>query len=184
MRSVVIFPSTCPAHSSSGPHVSRPQEFINKDPSSGSNSPSPDENLATHPSFKNQFNPSAPDESFESYFALQLLASVTPTPPSSPEPAPARTGSAPNSSARESGVGKKQRHNEKLKLAGSDDSSAAPWPRPGTKWERSHLLPRTHQDQAQKPERKLEKKTLKWQNAHLLVSFLLPFWLSRSPPAA
>jgi hypothetical protein len=117
-------PPSAPTHT-----FRAPQEFINEDPNSGSNSPSPDENLATHPSFKSEFNPSAHDESFESYFALRRLrpASATPTPPSSPGPAPAGTGSAPNSSVREreSEVGKKQRHKEKLKLAGLDDSDSS-----------------------------------------------------------
>ncbi|KAF9644333.1 hypothetical protein BDM02DRAFT_3181585 [Thelephora ganbajun] len=102
-------------------------ESTGEDPNSGTNSPSPDENLAVHPSFKEEFNPCAHDESYEAYFAVRRVrpASATPTPPSSPPPGPIGTGSAPSSSVRGSDVGKKQRHKEKLKLAGLDDSDSS-----------------------------------------------------------
>ena len=117
-------PPTCSPLGSRGSHL---QEFIGEDPNSGSNSPSPGENLATHPSFKEEFNPSAHDESCESYFAARRVrhASGTPTPEPSPAPAPIGTGSAPNSSVKGSEIGKKQRHNEKLKLAGLYDSDSS-----------------------------------------------------------
>ena len=104
------------------------QEFNGEDPNSGSNSPPPDENLQIHPIFKEEFNPSAYDDSFEPYFASRCVwaASATPTPPPSPPQSPDVIWSAPNSGVRESDVGKKQRHKEKLKLAGlgNSDSSA------------------------------------------------------------
>jgi len=109
------------------PCGSQLQEFIGEDPNSGSNSPSPGENLATHPSFREEFNPSTHDESYESYFATRRVrqASGTPTPEPSPVPAPIGAGSAQNSSIRGSEIGKKQRHNEKLKLAGLYDSDSS-----------------------------------------------------------
>jgi len=80
-----------------------------------------------HPGFKEEFNPSAHDESFESYFAARRVrpSSSTPTPTPSPPPAPTVTVSAPNSSVRGSDVGKKQKHKEKLKFAGLDDSDGS-----------------------------------------------------------
>ena len=80
-----------------------------------------------HPGFKEEFNPSAHDESFESYFAARRVrpSSSTPTPTPSPPPAPTVIVSAPNSSVRGSDVGKKQKHKEKLKFAGLDDSDGS-----------------------------------------------------------
>ena len=92
---------------------------MGEDPNSGSNSPSPDANLARHPIFKEEFNPSAHDESLESYFAARRVRPAHSTPTASPSPVPPSTGpgSAPNSSVKASEAGKKQRHKEKLKLA-------------------------------------------------------------------
>ena len=71
-------------------HPCRSSTFIGEDPNSGSNSPSPDENLATHPSFKEEFNPSAHDESLESYFALRRFRPAPDPPTSLPSPPGAR----------------------------------------------------------------------------------------------
>ena len=100
---------------------------MGEDPNSGSNSPSPDANLARHPVFKEEFNPSTHDESLESYFAARRVrpAHSTPTPSPSPVLIPTGPGSAPNSSVNASEVGKKQRHKERLKLAGLDDSDGS-----------------------------------------------------------
>ena len=123
------------------------QEFNGDDPNSGSNSPYPDENFQIHPSFKEEFNPSAHDESYESYFAARRVrrASSTPTPSPSPPPGPSGAGSAPNSSVREGDVGKKQRHKEKLKLAGLDDSDSSALTQSGDEAEESLPSP---QDQS------------------------------------
>lgn len=126
------------------PHArSHPQEFNGEDPNSGSNTPSPDENLQIHPSFKEEFNLFSHDESYESYFAARRVrpASATPTPPPSPRQGPDGTGSAPNSSIRESEVGKKQRHKEKLKLAGLDDSDSSALTQSGDEVEESSPVP-------------------------------------------
>ena len=96
-----------------------------------------------HPSFKEEFNPSAHDESYESYFAARRSrpASATPTPPLSPPQGPDGSGSAPNSGLRESDVGKKQRHKEKLKLAGLDDSDSSALTQSGDEAEESSPPP-------------------------------------------
>ncbi|KAF9781544.1 hypothetical protein BJ322DRAFT_1220394 [Thelephora terrestris] len=110
------------------------------DPNSGSNSPSSDENLQVHPSFKEVSNPpSAQEKSYDSYFAFRRVrsASATPAPSPSPPPGPTRTGSAPDSSIRGSDVGKKQRHKEKLKLAGLDDSDSSALTQSGDEAEES-----------------------------------------------
>lgn len=76
--------------------------------------------------FKEEFNPSARVE-LELWIAPRRLrpSGDPPTPSLSPPLAPVGTGSAPNSSVRGSEVGKKQRHKEKLKLAGLDDSDSS-----------------------------------------------------------
>lgn len=96
-----------------------------------------------HPSFKEEFNPSTHDESYESYFAARRVrpASATPTPPPSPPQGSDGVRSAPNSSVRESDVGKKQRHKEKLKLAGLDDSDSSALTQSGDEAEESSPPP-------------------------------------------
>ena len=80
----------------------------------------------THPSFKEEFNPSVHLE-LESIISPRRGRSPgdPPTPSPSPPLAPVGTGSAPNSSVRGSDVGKKQRHKEKLKSAGLDNSDSS-----------------------------------------------------------
>ena len=116
---------------------------MGEDPNSGSNSPSPDANLARHPTFKEEFNPSVHDESLESYFAARRVRPPhgTPTPSPSPPLVPTGPGSAPSSSVKGSEVGKKQRHKERLKFAGLDDSDGSALTQSGDEAEESSPPP-------------------------------------------
>ena len=101
---------------------------------------------------------------------MSLAPYSTPTLSSSPQPGPTVTGSVLNSSVRGSEVGKKQRHKEKLKFAGLDDSDGSALTQSGDEAEESSPPRDPSGLGTEVGTRRLEKmRTPKWQNVRHLV---------------